>query len=202
MPWANDGGNSWNSLRCIPIAEDPAAVGEPCTVEGSGVSGIDDCELHALCWDIDAETNMGTCVAMCVGSENNPTCHDPQTECRINGDGVLALCLPMCDPLAQDCRNAEVCVGIDSDFTCVPDASGDDGAAGDPCEGLNACDPGLICVNPDAVPGCAASGCCSAFCALDDPSPPCLRGQACVSWFEPGQAPSGYENVGVCVLPG
>src|SRR5689334_19955710 len=44
MPWANDGGNSWNATRCTPLAEDPNGIGEPCTVEGSPVTGIDDCE--------------------------------------------------------------------------------------------------------------------------------------------------------------
>jgi hypothetical protein len=50
MPWANDGGGSWNATRCTPLAEDPRQPGEPCTVEGSGVSGRDDCDIRAMCW--------------------------------------------------------------------------------------------------------------------------------------------------------
>ena len=33
-PWANDGGASWNALRCVPIDPNPDGVGEPCTVSG------------------------------------------------------------------------------------------------------------------------------------------------------------------------
>jgi hypothetical protein len=200
MPWANDGASSWNALRCFPIAPDPAGVGEPCTVVGSGVSGIDDCELHSMCWNVDPETDMGTCVAFCVGSENNPTCLDPNSRCVFGSDGVLMLCIPMCHPLEQDCLVGEVCVGGD-EFSCEPDASGESGVPGDPCEYLNVCDPGLACVASESVPDCASPvGCCSAFCPIGDGSP-CLPGQACLPWFEAGQAPRGYADVGICMLP-
>ena len=59
MPWASDGGNSWNATRCVPIAPDPNAPGEPCTVEGSGVSGLDDCDGTSMCWDVDPDTLEG-----------------------------------------------------------------------------------------------------------------------------------------------
>ncbi len=42
MPWANDGGNTWNATRCTPIDDDPRSVGEPCTVvESGGVSAAE-----------------------------------------------------------------------------------------------------------------------------------------------------------------
>src|SRR6187431_2409029 len=40
MPWANDGGMTWNAMRCSPLAPDPALAGEACTVEGAAFSGI------------------------------------------------------------------------------------------------------------------------------------------------------------------
>jgi hypothetical protein len=201
MPYSADGSPTWNGTRCSPIADDPGAPGDPCTVEGSGVSGIDDCEKGSMCWDVDPDTLMGVCVAFCTGSPNNPVCDDPTTTCRLASEGVLILCLPSCDPLVQDCPGGEPCVPVDDDFICTPEGEGE-GQNGEPCEYLNACAAGLACIPADAVPGCEAIGCCSPFCAVDDSDPPCtLEGQVCVPWFEPGQAPPEHENVGVCAVP-
>jgi hypothetical protein len=202
MPWANDGGSAWNALRCSPIAEDPAAPGEPCLVEGSGVSGIDTCELGAMCWDVDPDTLEGTCVAFCVGDEANPMCEDPNSTCSIPSDGVLALCFPRCDPLQQDCTAGNACYPTNDSFQCIPDVSGDMGAAGDACEFINVCDPGNFCASAELVPDCAGMvGCCTPFCNLDQEPLPCLAGQECVPWYERVMAPPGFESLGACVLP-
>jgi hypothetical protein len=205
MPWANDGGNSWNATRCSPISENPGQPGDECTVEGSGVSGLDDCDIGSMCWDVDPETNIGTCQAMCTGDSANPLCEDPGTACVNVNDGAIVLCLPACDPLLQDCAEGQACYGIDDVFTCVPDASGEMGVYGDPCEYINVCDPGLFCANADAVPGCGASlGCCSEFCDLEDEAGDAQcsgagGGQACVPWSE--NPSPGLEAVGACVIP-
>jgi hypothetical protein len=196
MPWANDGGNAWIATRCSPIAPDPRQPGEPCTVQGSGVSGLDDCDVASMCWDVDPETNVGECVAFCMGSENNPICAEPGHQCTINSDGTLILCIPTCNPLAQDCLVDEGCYDAGDAFRCVPDASGEMGVAGDPCEYPNVCDPGLYCALPEHGPGCASSGCCSHYCDVQTPA--CLDGQECLPYFGEGEAPPGYENVGVC----
>jgi hypothetical protein len=201
MPWANDGGNSWNATRCSPVAADPDQPGEACTVEGNGVSGIDSCDIASMCWHVDPETGEGVCLAFCTGSENNPVCTDPETSCSIGAEGTLILCFPTCDPLAQDCPPGFGCWGIDDDFVCAPDAGGDTGAYGDPCEFLNVCDPGLACVNPDVVPGCASAGCCSPFCNVAAAENCPGEGQECIPWFDPESAPPGYENVGICGIP-
>ncbi len=207
MPWANDGGSSWNATRCSPVDPAPAQPGDECTVEGSGVSGIDNCEVSSMCWDVDPETNMGTCAAFCMGSEANPVCEDPNTSCVIANEGVLILCLPNCDPLLQDCAEGQACYPIDDGFACAPDAGGEMGLFGEPCEFINVCDPGLFCANADAVPDCAgSSGCCSAFCDLTDEMagaacPGAAGGQDCVAWYEEGQAPPGFEDVGACAIP-
>ncbi|MEM9459570.1 MAG: ribulose phosphate epimerase [Myxococcota bacterium] len=202
MPWANDGGTAWNAYRCSPIAENPGQPGDECTVEGSGVSGVDDCELAAMCWDVDPDTNIGTCVAMCTGDESDPQCEDPDTTCvNVN----IVLCLPVCDPLLQDCPEGQACYGIDDDYTCAPDASGEMGVFGDPCEFINACDPGLFCANAVAVPNCQGSiGCCSEFCDLDEPSGDAqcsgqAGGQECLAMTDNPQP--GYEAVGGCAIP-
>lgn len=207
MPYANDGGNSWNATRCSPIAENPGQPGDPCTVEGTGVSGIDDCDIASMCWDVDPETNMGVCVAMCTGDESNPICEDPDTSCAIVNEGALVLCLPACDPLLQDCADGQACYPVFEDWQCVPDASGEMGVYGDPCEYINVCDPGLACLGAAAVPDCQGSvGCCSEICDVTDPAgdAQCTGapdGQTCQIWYEEGSAPPGYEDVGVCALP-
>jgi hypothetical protein len=206
MPWANDGGNSWNATKCTEVADNPGQVGDECMVEGSGVSGIDTCDISSMCYYVDPETNVGICVGFCQGSQANPVC-DPGFVCSIVNDGVLILCRPECDPLLQDCVEGAACLpagGTDL-FTCIIDASGEMGAQGDACEYLNACDPGLFCANADAVPNCdVATGCCSEFCDLDDPDPNSFcsaAGTECVPWHEEGTAPPQYTHVGACVIP-
>jgi hypothetical protein len=198
MPWANDGGPSWNATRCSPIAPDPGAPGDSCTVEGSGVSGIDDCELGAMCFGVDP-MGVGTCIEMCSGSAESPVCETPATTCVITNEGALALCQAVCNPLATECAPNEGCYLVEGVTVCVPDASGRQGGSGEPCEYLNACDDGTACVGASGVPGCAgATGCCSPFCTIGDDST-CLRGQTCVPLYEAGSAPlECVEEVGLC----
>jgi hypothetical protein len=203
MYWANDGGGSWNATRCSDIAPDADEVGEPCTVEGSGTSGIDSCELGAMCWDVDPETNEGTCVDLCSGSESEPFCPNPSTICA--GRGPF-LCLPTCCPIEQDCPEGQACYPINDTFSCAPDASGEQGGYGDPCEFINVCDPGMLCLGastlPPGLPCEGAAGCCTAFCETDTTScsllDPALE---CASWYDEGTAPPGLELIGACVLP-
>lgn len=202
-PWANDGGTNWNALGCFPV--DPAMnqPGEPCQVEESGVSGIDDCELGSMCWDVDTETNVGTCVSMCAGSPAMPSCDDPATSCVISNGDVLNLCLPGCDPLMQDYIDGQGCYPIDDTFVCAPDASDESGQIGEPCSFINGCDPGNACIQPDIVgPDCPAGSpaCCTDFCSVAAPG--CtLAGQECIPWFEEGSAPPQYQDVGICSVP-
>ena len=200
MPWANDGGAAWNATRCTPIDPDPAGLYEPCTVEGSGVSGIDSCELGMMCWDVDPDTLVGTCIGLCTGSPNNPTCVDEGAYCRVKGDGSLALCLPNCDPISPvPCPDGEGCYPTDGYFTCIPDASGPKmGGLFEACEYINACDPTLFCANPDFVGACepGSAGCCTPYCDLSNPE--CPDPTSCFPFYDEGNIPPGLENVGVC----
>jgi hypothetical protein len=207
MPWANDGGAAWNSTRCSPIAASPGQAGDDCAVEGSGVSGVDDCDIGLMCWNVD-EQGVGVCEDMCTGSADNPICEDPNDACSIANNGAIVLCLQACDPLIQDCEvENEVCYPINEDWVCAPDASGDTGAYGDPCEYINACDPGSVCVGAQAFTNCpSAQGCCSVVCDVtapdaDDDCTALDPGQTCEPWYVEGMAPPGYETLGVCALP-
>lgn len=201
--WANDGGSSWNATKCVPIAPDPGEVGEPCTVEGDATSGIDTCELGAMCWDVDPKTNEGTCVAYCQGDEANPFCEDPDTTCE--GRDIL-ICLPICCPLEQDCPEGQGCYPVQDDFQCAPDASGDVGAFGDGCEYVNVCDPGMMCLNsesaPPGLPCEGSAGCCLPYCQVGSGSCSDYHPELeCMPWFEYGTAPPGFELTGACVIP-
>ncbi len=201
MPWANDGGNSWNATRCSPLDDAPGQIGDACSVEGSGVSGIDSCDTRSMCYYVDPDTSEGVCVGFCEGTPQAPTC-GADFICTIVNDGVLTLCRPECDPLLQDCDGTAACLpatGAEG-FTCIIDASGEGGAYQDPCEFINACDPGLFCANAELVPGCVGTGCCSDFCDLSEAN--CNdAAQECLPWFEEGATPPGLEDVGACGLP-
>lgn len=201
--WANDGSDDWNGTRCSEIDANPGQPGDACSVEGHQASGLDTCDLWAMCWNVDPVTLEGTCVALCSGDQANPSCDDPDTSCFAN-DGVLNLCLPHCDPLASGCAADQACLPADDDFVCVTTVSGVGAAVGEPCEQVYDCQPDLTCLAPDDVsaacdPG--ADGCCTAYCDLSapDPSAACSDpSQECVPWG----APPPYENVGACLLPG
>jgi hypothetical protein len=206
MPAANDGSTAWNTTVCTDVNPAKKQPGDECTVEGSGVSGIDDCDKGVMCWEVDPATKIGTCVAQCTGTPDAPLCALGGT-CFISNDGVLNLCLPLCDPLAQDCPGTGLCIPNpknNEEFTCVLDASGDEGQVFDACEYINVCDKGLLCANPMLGMECDvnAIGCCLPFCPLDEVPAMCPGvNMECIAWFEMGTAPPGYENVGFCGIP-
>jgi hypothetical protein len=205
--WASGGGVLPNASRCVPVVDDPVGTSEPCHVQDTPLSGLDDCELGDYCWEVDPKTLEGVCVAFCVGDVSNPQCEDPSLECTICGDSCLPLCLPMCSPVAQDCPEGSACYPNQHAWYCAPDASGELGGYGDPCEYVNVCDPGLLCLESSVVPACEGPiGCCTEICDITDPTGDlqcagAAEGQICQPWYEDGAAPPGYENVGVCALP-
>ena len=91
-PWASEGGSAWNAHGCVPVVPNPKQLGEPCTAQGPGVSGFDDCDKGLMCWSPN-EANVGYCIGLCVGSEIDPECEYPAV-CAVGADGVLAICLP------------------------------------------------------------------------------------------------------------
>ena len=206
LAWANDGGPAWNATRCSPIAADPAGFGEGCQVEGSATSGIDDCDLGLMCWNVD-ENGIGECVHQCLGTYDNLLCPGPDEVCPASAEGVLLLCLPQCDPIVGSCDEGELCVPWSDTWFCAPEGGRESGAFGDPCEFVNACDVMHACIDAAALPGCEGSvACCSQLCnVLDDASDAACAalapGTSCEAWYGEGQAPDGYEHVGVCTVP-
>lgn len=206
MPWG-DGVDYVNSVRCSPVVAEPVGLGEPCHVERSPVSGLDDCDYGAICWDVDPATGEGECMPFCMGTQANLLCEDPDRICEWMGH--VPLCTPFCDPLLQDCPAGEGCYPIEP-WTCAPDDSGDLGAYGDPCDFINRCDPGLVCLNGGAVPPglpCeGTSGCCTELCDVEDEAGDLqctgvAEGQTCQAWYGERYAPPGFERVGACALP-
>lgn len=193
VPWANDGTSYWNDFRCSPIDDDPDAIGGPCTVEGSGISGIDSCEAGAFCFHVDPETNIGVCAALCTGSPEQPICDDPEQTCVIAFDGYFTLCLDRCDPLQDDC-DAGVCAPFVDEFVCG-DARGSDNAIGDQCWGTWDCASGGVCTSVDRLPACEGPYCCAAYCDLTLVEP-CPEGLVCDPWYRDG----GESPIGVCVV--
>ena len=198
-PWASDGGSSWDVHACAPLDPEPVGPGEVCTAKEIGYSGIDNCDAQSICWHVDSRTLEGVCIALCEGnSEEDATC-EPGFSCTYYSLAVLFLCFPACDPLLQDCPGDQLCIPTGQSFTCDHDASGEAGLNGDPCEHANACKPGLYCLSAEYTEGCQAAGCCTPFCDTSKPLMCPGATQECIPWY--GDAPEGYEHVGICGIP-
>lgn len=189
MPWANDGGAIWNATRCTPIDGDDEP-GEPCTVEGSGVSGIDSCVFGAMCFNVDPDSNEGICEAMCGGEFGALTCAG-EVECSEVIEGTVLLCLDQCDPLGQACPDNQGCYAVPDGFACL--ATTAEAAAGEPCEQITGCTPGTLCVPSDFVDGCRSAQCCTPLCDTNEPN--CEAPATCEQIYE------NIDGPGICVAP-
>lgn len=197
-------GDEWNANKCVPEPQEGGVAGDDCTVEGDDVfTGIDDCAKGYICLNADKNTKVGFCVEFCSGADLCPNTSGGDGLCIQANDGLLPICLQTCDPLLQDCAGQQACYGDVSGppFICFnPDPQGNDGTAGDSCEFTNACVGGLHCAPASTQDGCdpMSMGCCTEFCALDEMT--CQDPEECVPFFSSPQV--GYENVGICALPG
>lgn len=191
-------GGTWDTWSCVALAEQPAGPGEPC-VSDNAAQGLDDCARGSVCWDADPDTGAGTCVAMPVGESAVPLCLDPLTILAVSGSGILALCLPPCSPLVQDCPLGQGCYPGADGFVCTADASGDGGTQGDACRFTNVCDAGLLCSQENADECGSFGGCCTAYCDMGAPT--CPDGFTCTAWYEDAaQAPPGQLDFGFCAF--
>jgi len=197
MPWANDGGDSYNATRCAEVDPEPGAPGMPCTVQLSVYTGSDDCERGAICLGVEPETLEGTCWPFATGSSAHPICVDALHAVRVAASSPLTLCIPTCRPLLGDCPEDLGCYPIDGTFSCAPNASADIGDVGEPCEFRNVCNPGLACVAADDFSDCGSAGCCTPYC--DTTAPACPDGLNCQPWSSDSTLPPGNENLGMCL---
>jgi hypothetical protein len=200
--WANDGGMHWNATRCSLVDKAPASLGASCFATSDGYSGTDTCDWDTMCWNVDATTDLGTCVARCGGSEASPSCAEGLT-CFGSNEGVINLCVPSCDPLEPACADGFACVQSSFDeFGCIP-AGLVPSEAGSPCEDWNGCGTGLVCTTSASLPSCEASSCCASLCDVTA-ADSCIDGVddvICDRLFDQGSAPAGLDDVGVCRLP-
>lgn len=173
VPWSNDGGDGWNAVVCRAVAPRPQTVGESCEVASSRFSGSDDCDADSLCFDVDADTLRGTCVARCGGSEAAPECPS-EAVCAIEAYGTFNYCLPACDPLMGGC---EGCVAVASgDFVCVLPG---EVAVGEACSAFNACVAGASC-----LPSGLGEPVCVTTCEPE--GAPCEGDAVCTAWGDAG----------------
>jgi hypothetical protein len=197
VPYGSTGGN-WDANKCVAVTGSGTA-GDTCTYGGT-TSADDDCDATSHCWDVqDVDGQLvGTCTSFCTGTADSPTC-DPGTSCLIANDGSINLCIQTCDPLLQDCGPNLACFWANNDFQCI--FTTQDIPTGEPCGYINDCAAGNTCLNAEVLPNCNGSACCGSFCDLSDPT--CItEGTQCSAFFEEGMAPPGYDQVGVCIIPG
>jgi hypothetical protein len=199
VPWANDGGNLWNAVRCSPVPDEPAGLGQPCVAEGSPVSGLDDCDVGALCWGVDPRTLQGTCEPLC-DEDAVDSCGDAAV-CAGYDYFAPFVCLNRCDPLdPASCAADEACEDIEGDLLCIPTVALPQGLTCGAAEQY--CTPDQACVGAGLLASCEDPECCTPWCDLSAPDPdlPCaaVPGETCLPFFE--KAPAGYEHVGVCGL--
>ncbi len=195
VPYATVEGSTFlDGNKCMPILGDKA-WGESCTLSNFN-EAQDDCDGLGFCWDLEWVQGelQGNCVPFCVGTPQNLTC-PPGWGCLFSG--AIALCAQQCNPLLQDCPNQYACYWVNDAFQCV--LTGSLGQDAEPCDQVNDCVPGLGCVAQGSVPGCPgnAATCCTPYCELGAPN--CPPGRSCVAFFDQGEAPPGYESLGICI---
>ncbi len=196
-------GGTWNALKCVEVTGQDLP-GEPCEAEDRH-SGQDSCVAGAMCWDLD-KRGVGICIALCTGSAEAPVCEGFGT-CIISNEGVLNLCEPLCDPVAQDCLDEyEACHALADGTHCGQYGIEEKALAGEPCESFLECDKGLSCMDAAVVgKGCmdGASGCCTPYCSF--PGGACANAdQQCIQFYDPMQYPAEHPllEVGVCGVAG
>ncbi|WP_434421501.1 hypothetical protein [Nannocystis pusilla] len=190
---------SSGSIACAPIVPDPAQLGEPCQVLVEGHLGPDTCDLGLYCYDVDPVTQQGTCRSLCTGDIDDPTC--PSGQVCLNA--ALPMCLDGCDPRLDSCSDGEHCIYLYPGFACWSGGSEPKKELFEACEYADACGSGLICHNADGASECDPDsiGCCQPFCDVDGPDTCPGVGQQCTPFYEPGEAPAGFEDLGICLLP-
>ncbi len=206
------GDGQWSDPYCTADVGQ-GAPGGSCMVDSE--LQIDPCANGSVCWGPLDEAGPGLgfeglCHQYCQSSDD---CQNvPNTYCATVYDVnivPLSLCLPMCDPLSQNCAG-----GIDfgcywfadaERFLCAANtAPGTEQEYGYPCDLPHACDPGFLCVSNmgtfpagDCMPG--GTGCCTSLCDMGEQDT-CSGDLVCEALF-PGMPPIGAPaGVGICSL--
>jgi hypothetical protein len=199
-PVQSQGSTTWDSHRCVPLAERPDEVGESCTVLGEPGSGIDTCGRGAMCWNL--REGRGRCTPHCRGSYSAPRCDDRSRACRIDGDGLVPLCYQRCDPLQPDsCDPTHERCGYDSyvdTFICHHGWGEDSTPPLSSCTYAAECTQGSECGQNSGLCDDNATNCCVPLC--DQTAPDCPVGASCAPYFVGESVPRGHKNVGFCTF--
>lgn len=201
-----DDGDYFTGTRCTPVVPNGGVAGDECHADGGWSTGVDDCAKGFACWNINPETSIGGCVALCTGTMDDYDCPDAEDICVFWTPGFAHVCLETCDPFLQDCPQGQLCAPDwttgGQEFVCILDWSFDEGQEFDPCFSANGCDPGLICLDPSVAVECDQEAyCCLSYCDLENPT--CTgKDSVCEPFYEEGTAPPEYANLGICGLPG
>ncbi|MEM6289884.1 MAG: hypothetical protein AAGA54_01420 [Myxococcota bacterium] len=91
-PRALDGEGTYDTVDCMPTAPSAAQEGDACNVEGSGLSGVNNCDVGLFCANVDPETNEGVCAQFCSHDGLEADCDDPFQTCVLI-DGFFGICL-------------------------------------------------------------------------------------------------------------
>ena len=158
--------------------------------------------------DIDCSFAVQAFDTCLFGIPNFPL--GPACECTCEGLGGIiceprfGACTDGADGGPQECEPTPENDG----WSCVPQTAGTSPAYGQACSPEDspavACEGDTICL-PAAglgIAGCdgtEAGGCCAQLCSVDLDDCPEVE-QVCTPYYE-GDAPAGYENLGVCRLP-
>jgi hypothetical protein len=199
VPFASPQADEFDCVKCVPILGD-GAPGEPCLYGGT-LDATDDCGPTSQCFnvmEVDGQS-IGVCSPFCEGAPDEPIC-PMGTDCLIASQSNITLCVATCDPLLQDCGPGLGCFFQQSGFFCVVPAQ--DIPLGQPCEHYDDCAAGHVCLDESVLPNCAGSSCCASYCSLMQGAACPQMGTECVAFFEQDMVPVGYEDVGVCALPG
>jgi len=197
VPYSENGG-PWHRNKCVPVLGE-GQPGDSCTYDGI-TSATDSCGAGSHCWDVQEVEGelIGVCTSFCEGNPDNPIC-GPDTSCLMANEGSINLCVATCDPLLQACDENLACYWSNNDFNCI--FTTDNIGEGESCGFINDCVAGNFCALSEVLPDCDGGSCCTAYCDLVDPV--CnVEGTECASFFDEGLAAPGYEDVGVCIMPG
>jgi hypothetical protein len=194
VPYPSSGEPVPDATKCVFISGEQSP-GEPCTMPDP-IAANDDCDEASICWDrLDGE--HGTCRAFCTGSVDYPIC-GPGEVCFLAYQGSVNVCVSGCDPLLQDCGAGFGCYYTGQVFACSVTSAGIE--VGEPCGFIDDCNPGLLCTDADAVPGCSSASCCTPYCdpSLGDADCAELPGTTCELFYEEGLG-WDLDTFGVCL---
>ena len=199
------GSGFFDSEVCRPITGD-VQEGEPCVWIDAQWS-YDTCGDGMFCWDPDPDSGVGTCVAFCTGTPDEPSCSREGWICNMWKE-VGSMCTPPCMPFEDDCPTGCSCQTPSSafgEFTCMP-AQMDPAPMGEPCDYDSACGPGSLCVWADGLESrelCVEGrGCCTRYCDLEAeaPCPEAMGSEVCVPRF-PDEPDPDLARIGACMIP-